>query len=83
MQLWRFVVGGEEALSECFNSLWEATELDLDADDVHLAVLVTDESFVIAWLDDEGQPQAYYNDSWLCHAQYESENPHRMRFAAK
>jgi hypothetical protein len=72
-----------EAAEEALGQLVEANELTLEADSVHLASLVTGEAFVVAWPDEEGIPQAYYNDPRLCHAVYYADNPRRMRFAAK
>lgn len=72
-----------EAAEETLRQLVEANELTLEADDVHLTALVSGESYIIAWPDEEGTPQAYYNDPRLCHACYYADNPRRMRFAAK
>lgn len=63
--------------------LWEDNQLNLEADLVHEAALITGEGFLIAWLDEEGQIQAYFNDPRLCHAFYLSDNPRVMRCAAK
>jgi len=70
-------------LQDDFDALWTANELSLEADDVHTAALVCGESFIVAWPDTDGAPQAYYNDPRLCHVFYEAENPRRKRFAAK
>lgn len=72
-----------EAAEEVLRQLVEANELTLEADDVHLASLVAGESYIIAWPDEDGTPQAYYNDPRLCHACYYADNPRKMRFAAK
>lgn len=63
--------------------LWEQSELGQESDDVHEAALVTGEGFIVAWPDDEGQPQAYANDPRLVHCFYDPENPRCMEFAAK
>lgn len=72
-----------ETLSERLNSIFENTELILDANDAHLAALVTGEAFVIAWPDTQGQICAYYNDPRMAHVFYDENNPRQKRFAAK
>lgn len=74
--------GSNEVLEKRLGQIVEANELELESDDVHLAALVTGESFVIAEATEDG-PRAYYNDPRMCHAFYEADNPRRIRFAAK
>ena len=73
----------ESGLQQTLNELVHVNELLLEADDVHEAALVTGEAFVIAWPNDDNQPQAYYNDPRLCHVFYDPENPRKISFAAK
>ena len=63
--------------------LFSSTDMGLDSDDVHLAALVCSEAFVIAWREDNGPVEAYYNDPRLVHAQYDADNPKVMSWAAK
>ena len=63
--------------------LWERCELALESDEVHEASMVTGEAYLIAWPDDQEQPDAYFNDPRLCHVFYDSEYPRRKKFAAK
>jgi len=63
--------------------LWDLSELDLGSDDVHEAALVVGESYLVVWPDEEGVPQAHYNDPRLCHVQYSAENPRIAAWAAK
>lgn len=80
----QFVVSGDAEASRLLNDWWQVSEMYLDADDVELCTLVTGEAFVIAWPGEEdGRLEAYYNDSRLCQAFYEDENPRRMSWAAK
>lgn len=65
------------------DDLLKENQLLLEADDVHLAALVAGEAFYIAWPDDSGRGQGYYNDPRLCHVFYDPENPRRKQFAAK
>jgi hypothetical protein len=72
---------GQDAVLE---RMWTQLQLDGEADDAHLAALVTGESFLVVWPDVEtGEPDAYYNDPRLCHVFYDADNPRRPRFAAK
>jgi len=66
-----------------WEELWDESQLKLESDDVHEAVLVAGESFIVAWPDEGGEPQAYFNDPRLCHVFYDPENPRIKRFAAK
>ena len=66
------------------NDLLTNSDLLLEADDVHNAVLVTGEAYVIAWPDEmTNQPEAFCNDPRNVHIFYEADNPRRKRFAAK
>lgn len=84
-------VAGDTRATQRMAELWTACELGLDADDAHLAALVTGESFVIVWPDDAAivdpavpvSVQVYYNDPRLCYAHYDAENRKTLRFAAK
>jgi len=78
-----FVVAGDERAGAELARWWADTELGMDADDAHLAALVTGESFVIVWPDETGTLQAYYNDPRWCCALYDPENRKVMRLAAK
>jgi hypothetical protein len=66
-----------------WKQMWEDSQLELESDDVHEAALVAGESYVVVWPDEDGWPQAYYNDPRLCHVFYEQENPRRKKYAAK
>jgi hypothetical protein len=84
IQLQRIRVADDDAASDNLATLMNSSELVLESEDVHLAALVTGESYVIAWPDEEsGQPEAYYNDSRNVHLFYEADQPRRKRFACK
>lgn len=76
-------VAGDDAAAQTLAALWQTTGLADEEYNIHEDVAVTGETFVIAWLDDEGAVSAFQNDARLCHAQYAAENPHQLRFAAK
>jgi len=81
----RFQIGDgrSDAASDALLALWRDTGLDLDAYDAHLCALVTGEAFIVCGEDEAGQPEAYFNDSRLCHMVYDEARPHVPRFAAK
>lgn len=79
----RFSVTGQDTVTDSLARLWMDTGLALDAYDAHLCALVTGEAAIVAGLDEDGNVEAYYNDSRLIHVQYDPERPHVVRFAAK
>jgi hypothetical protein len=84
IQLQRILVADDEAATDALALLLGSSELILESEDVHLASLVTGESYVLVWPDEEtAQPEAYYNDSRNVHLFYEADKPRRKRFAVK
>lgn len=75
--------GLEGADQAALDNLWSRNDLALEGDDLHEAVLVTGEGYLIAWPNDAGQAEIYYNDPRLCHVFYEADNPRVARMAAK
>lgn len=71
------------SVADLWQDIWDGSELQLESDDAHESCLVTGESFIVAWPDDDGVPQAYYNDPRLCHVFYSQANPRVKEFAAK
>lgn len=83
LNIMQFVINKDDATTDALNMLWTSTEMNLDADDAHLAALVTGEAYIVAWKED-GQPaEAFYNDPRACHLFYAPDNPRRKRFACK
>ena len=78
----RFVIAESEKLTKRLNEIWETTEMNLDDDEAHLCTLVTGEAYLMAWKEKE-EIDAYYQDSRLCHIQYDESRPKKKRFAAK
>lgn len=72
-----------EDAKDSWEQLWNNSQLKLESDDVHEAALVAGEAYMIAWPDEDGIPQAYYNDPRLVHIFYDPENPRIKSFAAK
>lgn len=83
IQLQRITVADDDQATARLDELMAASELALESDDVHLAAIVTGEAYVIAWKEEEGEPEAYYNDSRLCHVFYDPAKPRQKRFACK
>jgi hypothetical protein len=71
------------ALRETLEGIWNDNQLGLEAEQVHEAALITHEAFIIAWPDEAGKVQAFYNDPRLCHVFYSADNPRRKEFACK
>ncbi len=65
------------------DAIYANSQLALESDEIHESVAVTGEGFLICWEDAEGKPEAYWNDSRLCHVFYEAERPREMDYAAK
>lgn len=63
--------------------LWQATQMDLDADDVHTAALVAGEGYVIAWRNADQEIEAYYNDPRNVHIFYKPDHPREKSWACK
>jgi len=83
LDLMSISVANDQAASDELQALWIDTDLELDEEDVHRAAIVTGESFVIAWQDNEGQIEAYYNDPALVHIQYDPRDRRTKLWAAK
>lgn len=82
--LQRILVADNDAATEQLSDLLTSSELMLEADDAHMAALVTGESYIIVWPDIEtGEPEAFYNDPRCVHLFYDADNPRRKRFAVK
>ncbi len=65
-------------LDELFNKL----NLNLDAQDIHEAVQVTGEAFLLVDIYN-GEPEIYFNDPRLCEVIYDSARPKVKKYAAK
>jgi hypothetical protein len=83
LSLQGITIADDESRSEALAELLDASELPLEADDVHLAAMVTGEAYIIAWPDEAGMVEAYYNDPRNVHVFYEADKPRTKRFAAK
>lgn len=84
LTLQRIFVAEDEAATDRLDELVTSSELLLEADSVHQAMLVAGEAYVIVWPDeDTGEPEVYYHDPRVAHVFYDSAKPRRKRFAAK
>jgi len=82
IDLKRFEIAGNAQAEKRLNELWVRSELSVESDDAHQAVLVCKEAYVIVWPGDDG-PEGYYNDPRLVHVEYGRENPRKALWAAK
>lgn len=82
MNLIGFNVGDDDLAQQTLDDILYATRLKLEYHDIHLAMLVCGEGFVIAD-EDDGKFQAFYNDPRRVHVFYNGMNPRKMDFAAK
>jgi len=83
MVLKQFQVANDEMATRALGQWWKDSGMYLEDDDVHLCAMVTGESFVIGWQNEDGGVEAFYNDSRLVHAFYDPSQPRQMRMAAK
>lgn len=72
----------DEAAAATLARIWDEYLGDLMSTELHEAVLVTGEGFIIAWRDERGL-QVAHNDPRLCHVFYEPDSPTAKRCAAK
>lgn len=73
----------DEPRQKLLEDLWNFNQLAIEAVSVHEAALITHEAFIIAWKDEAGKVEAYYNDPRLVEMFYSLNNPRRKEFAAK
>lgn len=83
LNLMQFVIAENEADTEFLNTQWQVSEMAIDADEAHLAVLVVGEAYVIAWKEEGESAEAHYNDPRNVHLFYSGNNPRRKRFGCK
>lgn len=83
VQLEQVIVNENDAATQQLDGILQRNDLLLEADDTHLAALVCGESYIIAWPDEAGLAEAYYNDPRNVHLFYEAANPRTPRFGAK
>ncbi|MEM4406550.1 MAG: phage portal protein [Candidatus Methanomethylicaceae archaeon] len=73
-----------ERYQELLGRITSENYFSVVSDDVHEAILITGEAYLIVWPDPETQKvEIYYNDPRLCHAFYHRDHPRKMRMAAK
>ena len=82
MEFKQFQVQNNEVATKTMNAWFEASGLNLDADDAELCALVTGESYVITWPNEDGL-EAYYNDSRMCHIFYDPEKKKKKMLGGK
>lgn len=74
----------DEGTQKLLDTIIAQTDLLLEADDAHRHALVTGESFIIAWKDDEtADIDLYYHEAHQVYICYETHKPNIARYAAK
>lgn len=73
----------DKAANDILDEAWNELQINLEAMETHNAALVAGEAFIICWMDDEDQPEVYFNDPRLCAMFYDEEKPREKAFAAK
>ena len=73
---------GNDAINNTIDDLFTKMNLNLDARDVHEALQVTGEGFLIVDVID-GKPEVYFNDPRQCHMEYNPDRPKVKSFGAK
>lgn len=82
LSLENFTVNGNQEAQNKLAELWAEYDIALEGDDAHLAALITGESSICVWREDD-ELHIYYNDPRLVHVFYDPDNPRRIEFAAK
>lgn len=83
IQLRRITVAENPTATKRLDELLASSEITIESENTHLAAMVTGEAYVIAWKDDEAEPEAYYNDPRTVHIFYDAAKPRVKRFACK
>lgn len=76
-------VADDDRMTQVLTGAYRASGLIHDAHDLHTAISVAGEGYVIAWPNDQGQVEAYYNDPRLCTVIYDQDSPRVKRLAGK
>lgn len=83
MNLMSLYVEGDDDLTEELEIIFEENELAVQADALHLDLMVTGEAYLMLWPDGDSRCEITYNDARLVHLFYEPDNPRKPRFGAK
>jgi len=82
-----FDVSDNEAANTAIDDLYKLYDMQLLADDVHEAAIVTGEAFIIAMQSEDGDSEEpldiYFNDPRMCHVLYDFDRPGKKRVAGK
>jgi hypothetical protein len=81
-----FDVSDNDAADVVIDDLWKLYNIQLVAEDVHEAAIVTGEGYLIVLQsgDDPEEPlDIYFNDPRMCHVFYDFNSPNKKRMAAK
>jgi hypothetical protein len=73
----------DETLSEALSTAWDQGAMALEAEDVHKALAVCGEGFLMADTDSEGGVSLFANPPEICHLFYQGDDPRAKAWAAK
>lgn len=77
------IIGVTPEANAKINTIWEANDMILDADEIHRRALVYGDAYGIVWTDSFGQITIDYNSPLTTVIVYDDENPRTKSFAAK
>jgi hypothetical protein len=75
--------GPDDATTALLADAWSSANLALETADAHEAALVGGEAYLIAWRDEDGPIECYYNDPRACHVFYDMARPNVPSLACK
>lgn len=73
----------DNEVNQLLTDLYDRNQIAIEADETHRAALITHEAFIIAWKDETGELEIYYNDPRMCAMFYDQDNPKKKTFGAK
>lgn len=77
------VLGTTNAANKKLNTIWEANELGLDANEIHKRTLIYGDCYAIVWPDANGDVEISYNSPKGMTLVYDEESPRTKSYAAK
>lgn len=77
------LVAMDEQQTKTLAEAWHVYQVKLEAYEAHRMALITGESYLIVWKNEQGELEIYYNDPRLCQMFYKADNPRKKDFAAK
>jgi hypothetical protein len=73
----------DRARNAKLDELWSDLHIGIEADEVHEAMAVTGEGFIIVGTDEAGNPEVYQNHPANVFVRYQDSSPAKKKYAAK